>query len=294
MRAFDRRCGWSLMLLMGLATSAFAQAEAPVGVRATGMGGAFTAVADDGSAVFWNPAGFATGSFFSLVVDSNSLDRRSGLLVALGTPPLGLSYYRTAIAEVKNGRNTLVAHHAGATLVQSLGGRLAVGTTLKVVHGIASPPGESGVSTNKFDADVGVMATGSLAQLGLTVRNLLQPEFKTSSGGVIRLDRRVRAGVSVHARQETIVAADLDLTTAETARGRWRDAAVGMESHPAVKAWIRGGLHWNTASGGPGAAPIGSVGGSYAVYGSTRADAQFSFGSSNGDRGWGVGLRFVF
>ena len=293
MRACDRRCGWTLILLMGWVTSAFAQAEAPVGVRATGMGGAFTAVADDGSAAFWNPAGFATGSFFSLVVDSNSLDRRSGLLVALGTPPLGLSYYRAAIAEVKNGRNTLVAHHAGVTLVQSLGGRLAIGTTLKVVHGIASSPGDADISTNKFDADVGVMATGALAQLGLTVRNLLQPEFKTS-GGAIRLDRRVRAGVSVHARQDTLVAADLDLTTAETARGSWRDAAVGVESHPAPKAWLRGGVHWNTSDGGPGAAPIGSIGGSYAVYGSTQVDAQFSFGSSNGDRGWGVGLRFVF
>jgi hypothetical protein len=294
MRAFECRGGWTLIFLMGWATSAFAQAEAPVGVRATGMGGAFTAVADEGSAAFWNPAGFAKGSFFSLVVDSNSLDRRSGLLVALGTPPLGLSYYRTAIADVKNGRNSLVAHHAGVTLVQSLAGRLAVGTTLKLVHGIASTPGDADLSTNKFDADMGVMATGALGQLGLTVRNLLQPEFKTSGGGAIRLDRRVRAGVSVHLRNETLVAADLDLTTAETARGSWRDAAVGVESHPALKAWIRGGLHWNTSSAGPGAAPIGSVGGSYAVYGSTRADAQVSFGSSNGDRGWGVGLRFVF
>ncbi|NQT30631.1 MAG: signal peptide peptidase SppA [Candidatus Saganbacteria bacterium] len=33
------------------------------GVRATGMGGAYTAVADDGSAVFYNPAGLAVPSF---------------------------------------------------------------------------------------------------------------------------------------------------------------------------------------------------------------------------------------
>src|SRR6476660_6420112 len=101
MRGFDRRFAWTLIFLMGWAASAFAQAEGPVGVRAAGMGGAFTAVADDGYAAFWNPAGFATGSFFSLLVDGNALDRRSGLLVALGTPPLGISYYRTAIAEVK-------------------------------------------------------------------------------------------------------------------------------------------------------------------------------------------------
>jgi hypothetical protein len=179
------------------------------------------------------------------------------------------------------------------TLVQSLGGRLAVGTTLKLVHGIAFPSGGAGISTNKFDADLGVMATGSLAQLGLSVRNLLQPAF-TAPGGAIRLQRRVRAGVSIHAWQETTVAADLDLTTATTPRGDWRDAAVGLEAHAGPNAWVRGGVHWNTVGGPAGAAPIGSVGGSYAVYGSVTADAQISVGSAGGDRGWGVGLRFVF
>lgn len=283
----------SLISILAIPAVVFAQAEAPVGVRAAGMGGAFTAVADDASAAYWNPAGFATGSFFSLVVDGNVLDRRSGLLVALGTPPLGLSYYRTAIADVKNGRNTLVARHAGVSLVQSLGGRLAVGSTLKLVHGIASPPGKAAVSSNAFDADLGVMATGSLGQLGLSVRNLLQPEF-TTPDGAIRLDRRVRAGVSVHVRQEVTVAGDLDLTAATTPRGDWRDAAVGVEARPVRNAWVRGGVHWNAAGGDSGTAPIGSIGASYAVYGSTTADAQISFGSASGDRGWGVGLRVIF
>jgi hypothetical protein len=269
-----------------------------VGVRAAGMGGAFTAVADDASASFWNPAGFASGSFFSLVVDRNALDRRSALFVAIGTPPLGLSYYRTAIAEAKNGRNTLVAHHAGVSLVQSLGGRLAVGTTLKLVHGIASPAEGVATASNRFDADLGVMATGSLGQLGLSVRNLFQPEFKTRTGGALRLDRHVRAGIAVHVRPDTTVAADVDLTTGTTGRGDWRDAALGVEAHPNRHAWMRGGVHWNTAGGsapgGSGTAPIGSIGASYAVHGSTMADAQVSFGSANGDRGWGIGLRFVF
>ena len=186
-----------------------------------------------------------------------------------------------------------MAHHAGVSLVQSVGGRLAVGTTLKVVRGIAWPArgaGGAAISSTKFDADVGVMSTGSLGQLGLSIRNLLQPEF-TAPGGVIRLDRRVRAGVSIHAGQKTTVAADLDLTTATTPRGEWRDAAIGLEAHPARNAWVRGGVHWNAAGS---SAPVGSIGASYAVYGATMADAQVSFGSARGERGWGVGLRFVF
>jgi hypothetical protein len=291
MRAANGRCVWSLLILLSLPAVANAQAEAPVGVRAAGMGGAFTAVADDASAAFWNPAGFASGAFVSLVVDANLLDRRSGALMALGTPPLGLSYYRSAIAAEKNGRHTLVAHHAGVSLVQSVGDRLAVGTTLKVVRGIAAPEGGASVSSTRFDADVGVMSTGSLGRLGLSIRNLLQPEFKTP-GAAIRLERRVRAGVSLNVRQSVTVAGDLDLTTAATPRGDWRDAALGVEAQPVRNAWVRGGVHWNTAGGS--AAPIGSIGASYALYGATMADAQVSFGSADGDRGWGIGLRFVF
>src|SRR5262245_61737355 len=64
-----------MVLLLGLlrARPAAAQAEPAVGVRAAGMGGAFTAVADDGSASFWNPAGLASGSLVSVTLDANVL-----------------------------------------------------------------------------------------------------------------------------------------------------------------------------------------------------------------------------
>jgi hypothetical protein len=92
------------------------------------------------------------------------------------------------------------------------------------------------------------------------------------------------------------VSADVDFTKAPTSLGEWRDAAIGAEARPARRAWVRGGIHWNTAGGegGPGAAPVGSFGGSYAVYGSVLADGQVSLGSENGGSGWGVGLRFLF
>jgi len=102
------------------------------------MGGAFVAVVDDASAVFWNPAGLATGSYFSLVLDQNSVGTddeaplprsRSGWLTAIGTPPLGISYYRTRttrITPLSPGipesvrASSLVTHQTGVTLVQSL------------------------------------------------------------------------------------------------------------------------------------------------------------------------------
>lgn len=294
MRGLTRPGLVALLLVVCPPDPAQAQGEAPVGVRAAGMGGAFTAVADDASAVFWNPGGLASGAFFSVVLDRNSMDDGSATLIALGTPPLSLSYYRTATGELSNGRNRLVAHHAGISVVQSLADRIAAGATLKLVRGEAATGQGPSFSTNKFDADVGVMTKGALGRLGLSVRNLLQPEFRTATG-VVRLDRRVRAGIALNLRQSTTVAADIDLTTASTSQGEWRDAALGLETRATRKAWLRTGVHWNVKGGeGAGAAPVGSIGGSYAVYGSTMADAQVTFGSRNGNRGWGVGLRFVF
>jgi hypothetical protein len=50
--------------LLFLPAVAGAQTFGGIGSRAEGMGGAFVAVADDASAVYWNPAGIATGATF--------------------------------------------------------------------------------------------------------------------------------------------------------------------------------------------------------------------------------------
>jgi hypothetical protein len=136
------------------------------------MAGAFTAVADDASAPVWNPAGLASGSFFSVAVDGSRFDAQNAQFVGVATPPLGLTYYRSATGGVGNNRNSLVAQNLGVSLVQSLGDTgVAVGTTLKWVHGVTSSPDAASLSANKFDADVGVMVSGGLGQVGLTLNS---------------------------------------------------------------------------------------------------------------------------
>src|SRR3954447_13844517 len=101
-----RRLIFTLLIASSPGAAAFAQSEPPVGVRATGMGGAFVAVADDASAVFWNPAGLASGSYFSVALDDNRLEtpsdssfphRRSAFMLAIGAPALGVSYFSTTV-----------------------------------------------------------------------------------------------------------------------------------------------------------------------------------------------------
>jgi hypothetical protein len=289
----------ALVVSMFSAPQALAQGDPPVGLRAAGMAGAFTAVADDATAAVWNPAGLASGSFVSLIIDGSRFDRQSTLFAGFGSPPLAVTYLRSATARQSNGRNMLVTHNFGVTLVQSIGDTgVAVGTTLKAVHGVTSAEGVPSASGNAFDADVGVMVSGGLGQIGLTVRNVTQPSFGAadSPGEKIRIDRKVRGGVSIHVNNRTTVAVDAEFTKATTASGVWRDAAAGIETHPVRKLWLRGGVHWNTAGGGSGAgaAPIAAFGASYVIDGAFTADAQGSVGSDRGNSGWGIGVRFSF
>src|SRR6187399_1601044 len=83
-----------------------AQTFGGVGTRAAGMAGAFVAVADDASAVYWNPAGIATGTLVSAVIDFgqgqtgkepiqvSAAQRDTGFMVAFSATSVGLAYYR--------------------------------------------------------------------------------------------------------------------------------------------------------------------------------------------------------
>ena len=288
--------------------------------------GAFVAVADDASAVYWNPGGLASGAYFSLVLDRTEAETnasadgraggRSSWLVALSAPAIGLSYYRLRTTTVApSGRlastplsrvESLVTHHAGATIVHSLADYLAIGATLKLVRGVAvlgdsaGRPEDliddrdvAGVSSNHFDVDVGVMATTTLLRAGVTFRNLTEPSFATSSEDNLRLDRQARAGVALLLTPRWTAAVDLDLTRNRGPFGEVRTLALGAEGRLTARASARAGVQLNT-TGDRGRDPAASVGASYAAFGSLLVDAHFITGSDDGFRGWGVAGRVVF
>jgi hypothetical protein len=154
----------SVFITLLSATAAGAQTYEMVGTRAQGMSGAFVAVANDATATWWNPAGIATGAYFSAVVERSSRrepvtvppdgpaedDRASGFSVAF--PAMGLSYYRFRISEIAPvpptasgaaGRQdqgnvslrTAPIAQFGVTVAQSIGDHLVTGSTLKILRG---------------------------------------------------------------------------------------------------------------------------------------------------------------
>src|SRR2546425_12637685 len=95
-----------------------AQTFDQVGERAQGMGGAFVAVADDASAIYWNPAGLANVYQFDSQLSASgapgsdpgtvrgSDPRTAGsqtLFIGAAMPALGFAYYRTRTAVLAPG-----------------------------------------------------------------------------------------------------------------------------------------------------------------------------------------------
>jgi F plasmid transfer operon, TraF, protein len=303
-----------------------AQGDDGVGTRAQGLGGAFVGVADDASAVYWNPGGLAGGAYFSLVLDGstgeaapddlNVAGSRSAYLLALSTPAVGLSYYRlhhvTAAPSSAGGASafrldSLTTQHVGATLVHSLFAGIAVGATLKAVRALAGtadvPANDAedavenwdvaGHKSSTADLDIGVMARSSAGGLGLLIRNVTEPSFETGNGTELALDRQIRIGGSVLLLPTWKLAADVDLTTTRAAFAERREFAIGTEGQVTKRVAARAGMRLNT-TGDLGRTPSYSVGGSFALMGSLQLDAQFTSGSDKAFSSWGLAGRMVF
>jgi hypothetical protein len=171
-RGFLRRA-WPVPLLILAASAAQAQVFEAVGTRAQGMGGAFVAVADDASAVYWNPAGLAMGPLADLQWDlrvgetvatpaeplgpGDRAWEGNTNLIAFGMPALGLAYYRlreagaSAAAPTVEGSgdreseggngldlDRLATDNFGVSLLQSIADWAVIGVTVRVVRGLVA------------------------------------------------------------------------------------------------------------------------------------------------------------
>jgi hypothetical protein len=314
------------ILTLFLPHSLAAQTSADVGERAQGMAGAFVAVADDASAIYWNPAGLAwpTGSTFDaqigiagrLATDAQSGDTRLGF-VGAAMPALGIAYYRTAgpisetdlpTASGSGGRQndgsgelsprTLATRNFGITVNHTVVNGLVVGSTVRVVRGrIDHFPARTTV-----DIDAGAIVSAGWVRAGLSARNLRQPEFLTDLDPA-SLKRQVRVGVALAPRSVSrgvhgpfSLAFDIDLTRTLGVLPASREAAVGGEYWVGEgRVGVRGGVRWNTLEE-PNPALSGGV--SVKLPGNLPypliAEGHMTKWTESGEREWGFGARITF
>jgi F plasmid transfer operon protein TraF len=306
--------------LLTLAIARAAAAQADVGTRASGMAGAFVAVADDATAVYWNPAGVGTGSIVSVVLDAGRFrlgsvpsqgvpnEEDTGAIVALSATAFGLAYYRLGTygistaesagmsprsrEEVLRSVHALTLSTVGVSLVQSLGEHIVVGATPKLVHGDGELTG---------DVDAGVMAWANRFRFGLVARNLTTPAFaeatagKPGEGEEIELQREVRIGGAWGSGwtgiSRVVVSVDGDVMSRATPAGDRRDVAAGLETWwMNQRIGVRGGVRRSTIGEARAAVAAGISAG---VKPGMLVEAHILRGRDD-ERSWSVGARMTF
>jgi hypothetical protein len=158
----------------------------PIGARATGMGGAFVAVADDASAVFWNPAGVArlSGNIVAVhhlnwVTDINLT--QGTYVFSLGFLPGMLAFNARSLYMDDMERTTVYRPDGdgtyfdagyssfGLTYARSLTDKFSVGITGSLIHA-----GLDDLTSNAISFDVGTLYDTGFRSLkiGMEIANM--------------------------------------------------------------------------------------------------------------------------
>lgn len=174
------------------------------GSKAMAMGGAYTALVDDATAVFWNPAAISQIDNYQIIASHQTLfgiDDLYNEMAALSFPLLnrqwGLGWRQVNLLD--NYYEQIISFSTSHSFMLSAHNRINVGVSLKNMAAIVSDDfaDASNPSTDlfgidfpgKFDFDLGLQffPKGNFA-LGFLAENLLEPRFKfvTESEKVLR------------------------------------------------------------------------------------------------------------
>jgi len=191
-------------------------AQACVGARALAMGGAFTGLADDVSATYWNPAALPDldverGAATWMHTDDLNYQDYVGSAVKTGSAgALGLSWLRfrlglgSGIVDEQNWYWVSAATRVGP--------RTSLGANVRFINDSVSVPGASGDTDTALDVALYHHASGDVT-LGLLVQNANKPETTTYipglGSGSMRWIRNWRPGVAVRLPDHVIVSAEV-------------------------------------------------------------------------------------
>jgi hypothetical protein len=291
------------LLLAGLALL-LARSAAPqerflhFGAKAAAMSGAFTAVANDTTAFYWNPAGYAFGpaahggvhwgesdmdrgdgttfadeaAGFSLGVtfmgvggtffkESSSLAAGDSLASrGLETFDLSLSILQSLpLDDLVIAGNIHYLRGEGHELLESLASLAPEERTPEAVRGrVLKTEGET---SSTASVDLGALyQPNDWLRLGVMWRRLFEPGFRLPSGEELVLPRHARAGAAFFLPRETTLAFDFDLTEQGGVDQTWRELSLGVDKRFFEDALsLRAGLRAE-AGGAEGARPAFSGG----------------------------------
>jgi hypothetical protein len=196
----------------------------------------------------------------------------------------------------------------GATVGQSIGEHLVVGSTLKLVtaggaesvangRDLLDEAADLDVSTEtNLGLDAGLMLSFARGRIGLSARNVTRPSFG-SGDDTLTLPRDVRVGAALLAPSSNrlpgvTLAIDADLTTVTTSIGETRRVAAGVEAWMASRRiGVRGGVSVNTTGNRRTSSSLGL---SLGARSGMALDGFVMLGGDPSRQGWGIGVRSTF
>lgn len=176
----------SLILILGFTcwasdtgTTAANFLKIGVGARATAMGGAFTALANDGTALYWNPAGLAQvkETALSAVYNIHFQEVNQGCLSLTfpllgGVAGLGANYVDMGDIERRDEEGNLTGEFGAYDIQYSLGYARKL---FRLMFGISAGMLEETIAEDKnssYLGDAGLLLVGKSLSLGLACQNI--------------------------------------------------------------------------------------------------------------------------
>ncbi len=222
-----------------------------VSSRAAALGGAFTGVADDPSALLYNPAGMTSVAGFSFLATAtrpygvDGLDETAfACTVPVGGARAGIAWHRLALRGVES-ENLFSLGFAWDYIRTSQDASLSFGGTIDLAS----------VSFADRYHESGSLVTGSLGVLlrpfpiigiGYVVRNVIPGEFDLISGGTsTRLERTHVWSLAYHWKRMATIVFD----RARSQDGRWSNR-VGLEADVHENLVLRSGVDGSNVNGG--------------------------------------------
>ncbi|MFH1502364.1 MAG: hypothetical protein ABIG03_04890 [Candidatus Eisenbacteria bacterium] len=176
-----------LVILAGGAGANFLEVE--TGARPMGMGGAFVAVADDVTALHWNPAGLADLDGIQVFGMRTSVYSVDGLaedsaMAGYGTGSKGFAagWMRTGAQDLYN-EDTIVVGYGMTTPVEGLRAGFSVKrfSIEAPGYGYYNDPAFDADGDDAYSGDVGVLYRRGSWSAGATYRNVGEPELQLLS-----------------------------------------------------------------------------------------------------------------
>jgi hypothetical protein len=255
MNAMKRVIVASMALLLVLSAvvladgiGAFSAFKNGIGARALAMGGAFVAVADDATAVCWNPAGLAQLGDTRLAGMSTDLyglgitHQYVGAVTSFANLGIGLGWERAAIdGQVIDGTGGLGASFTWTE--QAIVGSLATNVMDIAMAGanVKYYMADSGLgdSASGFGFDLGLLVSlGDMFVIGVNAMDLAGSTVEWDGGATDVISGVYKAGLAMNLAEDMLVlAADVDFDG--SALG---DTHVGVEFNVIDELALRGGV----------------------------------------------------